>query len=397
MSEPARELLLKLLRQAERGGRRTLPLTPASAPAYCAESTLAAREAIHAALQNAEQAGAVTLEWGKGAAARDLIRLRLRDIDSLAACLGVPRATDQAEAMAQALRPLLVQAPAWLQAAAETAQQQWRLGKPALRLANHQLDEAAALFRIAVAVSQGRQQGLDLRSFSVKLLADSKGIERRASRVAMLLRHNPAWHWCKDDKQLFRMLGLEKFPPLLLIKGPLQMEYGTALLDLAPYSPPFGLVPDRIRRPRPSRPAPYLLTIENLTSYHRYIREIDDDGIIIYSAGFPTPASMAILGALDAVLATDCGCFHWGDRDLGGLRIYSKLAEAFSCHRLRSHRMKVPNPNPQGAEFSADDLRWLLYYRQQPGVVAALAGVWLDAGLGMMEQEAMDPCPPGSA
>ena len=79
----------------------------------------------------------------------------------------------------RALQPVLVDAPGWLQAAAEQALAKWRQGQSALRIANHQRDEAVALFRIAVAVSRQQQAGL----------------------------------------------GLEKFPPPVFLKGPLRLRH----------------------------------------------------------------------------------------------------------------------------------------------------------------------------
>ncbi len=95
MHEAVRGLLAKLLvaaeRRAEGGASITLPLTVKRAPEYVACNTVAEREAIHAVLANAADAGAITLEWGRFEETRDLKRLRLLDADRLAAFLGEDR------------------------------------------------------------------------------------------------------------------------------------------------------------------------------------------------------------------------------------------------------------------------------------------------------------------
>jgi len=391
MNEIAQSLLLKLLQQAERGGSNTLPLNKRSAAAYFQDGSLAAREDIHATLKNAEQSGAVGLEWGRDAAAQDLKRLRLNNADKLAECLGVERAADQAGDIAKELQPLLVDAPDWLKQAAEQSLAKLRQGKHALRLANHQHEEALALFRIALAVSQNQQQGVDLRSFSIRLLGDSKGIERRAARVASLLRSNPEWSQYPDKAELFRVLGLEKFPPVLHIKGPLRLDYGGEPMAINPRWPAVGLLPDMISRLRTSQAVSYLLTIENLASYQRHVREIDDDAVVVYTAGQPSPALMAVLSELDSALDGACPVYHWGDRDIGGLRIFARLSEAFTQHRLQPHLMD--QANPRATAFSDSERQWLQRYQQQ-GAAAGLAQHWLDADLGSLEQEALDPRSP---
>ncbi|MFZ0788920.1 MAG: hypothetical protein WAM94_04775, partial [Chromatiaceae bacterium] len=107
MSQVARDLLLKLLAQVDRGGRNTLPIGERSARDYFAVADLTGRDAIHAYLENAEAAGAVTLEWGRGSAAQDLRRIRVQDADRLAAWLGVSRASTQATVIEEQLAPVM--------------------------------------------------------------------------------------------------------------------------------------------------------------------------------------------------------------------------------------------------------------------------------------------------
>ena len=391
-SEVARALLVKLLAQVDRGGRDTLPIGERSARDYFAVTDLTGRDAIHAYLENAEAAGAVTLEWGRRAAAQDLRRIRVKDADRLAAWLGVPRASAQAGAIEELLAPVMSEAPDWLRDAYTQALAQWRLGGSPFRVPAADTAAAIRLFRVARAVAAGEQEGLDLRRFSVQLLGDSKAVESILGRLGGLLRRNPEWSQWGKDAELFRALGLEKFPPPLFIKGPLALEYGGVQWDLTPLRPYVALSPDAVTDIRPTASVPYLLTIENLASFQRQVREIQDQGVVIYTAGFPAPALVRVLGRLDQCLPADCPFYHWGDRDPGGLRIYAKVAAACPAHGVQPHLMTVPDPGPGG--WTEDQRRALGQMIAQGGAAGRLAEAWIAQGLGPLEQEALDPMSP---
>ncbi len=392
VSQVARALLLKLLAQVERGGRDTLPIGERSARDYFAVTDLAGRDAIHAYLANAEAAGGVTLEWGRRAAAQDLQRIRIQDPDRLAAWLGVPRASAQAAAIEQELAPRMVDSPGWLRDAYAEALDQWRLGGSPYRIPAADIAAAIRLFRTARAVAAGEQERLDLRRFSVQLLGDSKAIESLLGRLGALLRRNPDWsHW-EDDADLFRSLGLEKFPPPLFIKGPLALDYGGVSWDLTPLRPYVALSPDAIAEIRPTTQIPYLLTVENLASFQRHVREVQDSALVIYTAGFPAPALVRVLGELDRRLPADCPFYHWGDRDPGGLRIYAQVAAACPAHGVSPHLMRVPDSGSGG--WTQDQRRALEQVIAQGGPAGGLAEDWIAQALGPLEQEAIDPMSP---
>lgn len=392
MSEVARALLLKLLAQAERGGRETLPITGRSARDYFTVHDLPGRDAIHAALGNAEAAGCIALEWGWGAAAQDLLRLRLLDADCLAQWLGVPRASESVARISGLLDPLLDDAPEWLRDAYGAALNQWGRGQSAFRIDVTDTVGGLELFKTALAVSRSEHQGLDLRRFSARLLGDSKAVERQLGRLADLLRRNPEWEPIDDNKDLFRLLGLEKFPPPLLVKGPLLLQLRGVPLDVTGITPYLGVSPDAVESIEPTGEIPYLLTIENLASFQRHVREIEDRAVVIYTAGFPGPDLIRVLQHLDRVLPARCRFLHWGDRDVGGLRIFAQLAAAVTAHDVQPHLMDVPGSNSDG--FSESDRRTLEDYAFRSDRFCSLARRWLDVGLGPLEQESLDPAAP---
>jgi len=400
MHPVARDLLRKLLDQADRGGRPSVPITEHSARAYFQAGSPADREAIHAALENVEAAGAVALDRGRGAASRDLLRIRLADADRLAAQLGEPRAAELAERIDDQVRPLLQDAPAWLRTALDDALARWRRGANAFGTPASDIETARRLFQVARAVAAGEQRELDLRRFSVRVLGDTKAVERLLGRMAALLRRNSEWADIDDDVQLYQALGLEKFPPPVFLKGPLRLHYGldpaTALdWDLAPLAPYVAVAPDAVHAVQVDAAPPYLLTIENLASFQRHVREVHDASVVLYTGGFPAPALVRLIGRLDAALPAQSPCFHWGDRDPGGLEILGAVAAACRRHRVRPHLMH--RPAQDSAPFTTDEDRRLRRIAGRDDAIAMLARRWLEADLGRLEQEAVDPESPAIA
>lgn len=397
MSRAARDVLLRLLVRAERGGKRVpvLPVTPRYAPEYFEATGLDARDALHATLENAGAAGAVTLEWGRFEAEQDLQRIRLVDADRLALFLGVERAGAKAARIQRRVGPVLEGAPDWLSVAFRQALARWRKGDRAMGCGPDDAEAIEQLFRVAVAVHRSEHEGLDLRRFSTRLLGDSKAIERLRGRLASLLRHDPALADLEDD-ELFHALGLEKFPPPLFVRGALRMRYGGARMDLSALRPYVALSPDAVDDIVLANTPAYMLTIENLASFQRHVREIEDHGLVLYTGGFPGPAFRVILARLDRLVDETVPFFHWGDMDLGGLRIFKHLA-GFVQRPLAPHLMEPPAGQLASRPFTPDERRRLEAYARDEGPAAALAASWLAAGVGCLEQEALDPATPRGA
>lgn len=392
MIDIARTLLTKLLKQADRGGRTTVPVNETSAKDYFLISDLSHRDSVHANLLNAEAAGAVSLEWGKGSASQDLVRIRLRDADKLAEWLGLQRAKSYSDRITEQLSEISRNFPDWLCSAYDAALVEWKKGNSTLRVRADEFEMAIKLFRIAYAVSQNEHIGLDLRRFSVRLLNDSKAVENLLLKLAPLLRCNPEWAQLDDNSDLFRYLGLEKFTPPILIKGPLCIQYSGEYWDFSKLRPYVGVSSDMVSEISAIGDVPYLLTIENLASFQRHVREIDDDAVVIYTAGFPSPSLSKILRLLDDILESKCDFYHWGDRDIGGLRIFSHVENLLHNHILYPHLMSEEYIGSK--KFEKKHISALEQYAMSDSKASDLARLWLDNSLHPMEQEYLDPIAP---
>jgi len=198
-----------------------------------------------------------------------------------------------------------------------------------------------------------------------------------------------------NDAEVYVELGLEKYPQPVFLKGPVGLSYGGKRLDLDGIGPYLALSPDGIDAVAAVGRPDYVLVIENLTSYQRHVREVEDRGVVLYSAGFPGPAFRALLGRLDEDLDAAVPFFHWGDVDLGGLRIFARLAATLTHHALRPHLMQPAVPEHTGVRpFSASETRHLQRMAARSGVAGDLAREWLTRGSGVREQEVLEPRSP---
>lgn len=330
MSGPGKELLLKLFRKWEADPDDctpvTVPITRSSALPYFQAEGIDEKELLHAYLKSAEREGCIELKWGRLNTAHLLERITLSDGPNLAGFLGVPVARVEAEKARQQLLSSLSGDNQWIASVLEEMVQLWRVGKSAHGLAVSELREARELLRALEAVCAGKQEGLDLRSFSARYVGDSKAMERMQSRFARIWqREFPAEEL--DADQLFQSLGLIKFPLPLLFKGPVTVVNRGAAFDCSTARPYLGFPPQGVDDCTFASLPSYVLFIENLASFNRHAAEVEDDGLVIYTAGFPSSKTVRLFQLLDEKLPESVQFFHWGDLDLGGVRIMARIQQ----------------------------------------------------------------------
>jgi hypothetical protein len=171
------------------------------------------------------------------------------------------------------------------------------------------------------------------RKLSVLLFNDSKRLEDLRPQLLAALRHfSPhAATAGIDEWDLLRAHHLHRPHVLTMLAGPLvlrqSIEKAGALLDLTAWPSGLGL-PDELLRSVDivACPARAIRTIENLTSYHELLLRRPSDLLVIYSGGFPHPTLLTLLLQLQAADPA-LPFYHWGDIDLGGLRILLHLRQ----------------------------------------------------------------------
>lgn len=294
---------------------------------------------FHAELAFAEQAGAIQLEWIKYSEGVQLARIRLLSISALSNFLERPL---RRERINQALASISQDdLPPWLEAAYSVAQACWSRGKKAFGVGLDDADKWASVIQAARILDDGLpdSQPMDYRQFGARYLGDSKLMNKLEGPLASLFQ----WHWeikGMRSQDVMRELNLVPLEQPVLLRGPLLL--GDDSQELSGWVFPYiGVAPGLLSQARLTGPSSYLLTIENLSSFLEYVKTIQDNGTIIYTAGYPTSALQEFYGKIVSEMKGPL--FHWGDTDLHGFQILKVLQRCSGKIPVVPHLMDQPD------------------------------------------------------
>jgi hypothetical protein len=293
-AETARAFLLRLFRQAELAVSRGE--TGVASRAWNEDAV--APEAIdpsHRLLTEACRGGAVELEFGKGFRAHVIRRVRVADIGRLASFLGERRYPERLAAMDAALADV-VGDDGWVAEVFGDCRKRWARGETAFGIPPGDAGAARETLQILRAVAENRHRGKVVREFSIEVTGRSKALEERRSHVVPILRRAFSFGEAMRPEEVLEAVGFQKFHQPLLIRADLRI--GGEWVRIRPY---VGLPPELVTALSPSPGfAPYVIGIENLTSFNRYVREIDDGGAVVYTGGFPSGPVLTAIVRLSA-------------------------------------------------------------------------------------------------
>ncbi|NOT89809.1 MAG: DUF2399 domain-containing protein [Lysobacter sp.] len=325
---PAQQALMRLLRSGERARSQgkseavSLPMTSAKCPEYTGLRTLGEIETFDAEIGLAVRAGAIAADRERFGEHPRLLRLQLASLESLGAHLGIGLLSAQvAEATVQ-LADCATAFPIM-----HEVLDAWTRGR---QVRGHGPEAARDIADAAKAVLACRGDDTEerlLRRESVRIFRDSKRLEALSPWLDLLLTGELTASGL-ENTQIWSALGLRREPQPVLVAG-----QGLAILPQATIAlcrPYLGLPVDAVRTIETQ--ARYVLTIENLTSFHDAARALPDaalpvgDALLIYTGGMPSPAWRAFFARLLGSLPAECRLYHWGDIDEGGFRIAAQLA-----------------------------------------------------------------------
>lgn len=354
-----------------------------------------ARRRLHATLENAEHCGAITLEWGRFSAAHELRRIVLTDGMRLAEFLGKRPASASIAMLDKSMRPLLAGCThEWIIDAYDSACKRWAKGEPVFRLRLAEDNrEIRNLFIALDAVACEKHRGLDMRTFSARYLSDSKALERLlgAFAQAWMQFHDIEY---REPEDLLSSLGLEKMPQPVLLRGCIFARIEKQTSDLSILRPFFGIAAEQLATLRPARSPAYLITIENLTSFQRYCREINDDGLVVFSGGFPNLELQDFLAALDHDLPQTIPFYHWGDTDVRGLEIMRTISRRCPLRTISAHLMSR-DPWMTERRVTPSEVKVLNKLAKIPDACGILANQMIAHGIPeKFEQESVSPASP---
>ncbi len=322
----ARSRLERLLSAGEKavaGMRsRQAALTMSDLAEYRQFSSLQKKESFEATMCAARAEGAVDLVWEDGKAEKGFIeRINLCDARRLAAFLGVVLAQDQVAKAEEQLLPLEPRFPV-----IQEVLQRWSGLRKTRGLGPNSVQDwmdAARTIEFCLRDTAIQAISLPIREASARLFNDSKRIEKLTGPIDVLLANSTEAE-IREPAAVWQELGLfrEEHPVRLAGDVLVERERVTARLD-TPYA---GLPAITLKR-LASVPE-LLMTIENLTTFHSEARRrCNEQVLLIYTAGMPSPAWRAMYLRLLAELPAHVPVFHWGDIDEGGFRIAATLAQ----------------------------------------------------------------------
>ncbi len=325
MDTLAHSLLSKLLSAGEmcNAGRRSrqAALTESPLAEYRGFSSLPKKESFEETMRAARAEGAVELVWdGKKSGEGFIKRINLVNRRKLAAFLGIRLSEDKVDEAREHLQPFVTDYPVL-----EEVIDRWRKLRKVRSLGPEKYQDWMDAIRTIVVCQNAastQTMSLPVRKFSSQLFKDSKRIEKLIGPLDVLLVGGLDSD-IRPEAGVLQELGLfrEEHPARLAGNVIVERERVTACLD-QPYS---GLPAQTVLR-LASTPS-MVMTIENLTTFHSEARQrCDENVLLIYTAGMPSPAWRAMYRRLLGSLSNDVPVYHWGDVDEGGFRIAATLA-----------------------------------------------------------------------
>ena len=176
------------------------------------------------------------------------------------------------------------------------------------------------------------------RVFSVRIFNDSKRLEVIKGQLVSLARiGNPEWKRLPAEEVL-RELNLVPNPNYLHLSGNWQLGLESGeILSVGGFFPALGFpAAQTVNLRSVAAHAKAILSIENLTTFHEFIRAQDGSYAVICTYGNPAPAVRRLL----RLVPDETPILHWSDLDYGGFNILSQLRRLVS-ERIQPYLMDI--------------------------------------------------------
>lgn len=332
MDPRARILLEKLFNDHEKvsAGARKRPsaITRSNLAEYQQERVLDAKEAFEATIADARARGAITMKWSGRPGEGFIERIDVAEPASLADFLSVVPLAHRLAAVAICFAPCVLDFPVL-----DLVMKQWAKLRTVRTLgpdnAKDWLDAVAVIQHCGATVATTPTASIPLREASHSVFRSDLMIKNPSKRIEALvppldvllcgsIETEP-----REPAAVFHELGLfkEEQPARFAGNVIVVRQRVTAVLD-APYA---AFPPSTVERL--ASPPSMVMSIENQTTFHSEARRrCDENVLVLYTAGMPSPAWRAMYERLLASLPIGIPVFHWGDVDEGGFRIAACLA-----------------------------------------------------------------------
>ena len=185
----------------------------------------------------------------------------------------------------------------------------------------------------AAALATGIAPGWE-RMVSERIFGDSKALgDVRALVVSVLLRADPQWEGVTIDEasDVLETYGVRRKPGLIRCAGAATLHVGSSTCRLQDFVPVAHLPEAWAESWIDALTATGLRTVTTVENEYPFLAYVEEAGgpaglgergeVAVYTAGFPTPQLASTLARL-AERSPNAAFRHWGDADVGGIRIW---------------------------------------------------------------------------
>ncbi len=316
---------------------------------YSDEMDYRKRHWMNEVLLDLEQTGLLALQWVRFREQTEIekIYLRLENLQLAYERSGIMPLRAKLDRMREVLQPLAYHQWSWVRDWWESTDTSLLQGKSA-RLDVDDPEGYADLVRALQELAGLEGQLVSIRIFSQRLFRDSKHLERKVLKRLIGLAKQASGEYRDTEEEWLDFLGLARNPRSVWVSGPLtlKMTFGNEV-ETTSFPGGVGLSARTIEKiDWMVTPTKRWLTIENLTTYHQWIEQHTEnlgDQLVIYTGGYPHRVLQMFFTKLAETLScadNSIEIYHWGDIDLGGIRIFEYIKSRF-FHTLKPFRMEV--------------------------------------------------------
>ncbi len=323
-----------------------------------------------------EKTGLIRLDWGR--THTHIIERCILNVDAADRAYAWLRRTPKRE-KDRRLRALLSELGGSLSAASVHAYLEYiesRLSEGKSVRAEFDPEHPESLRTVCVLVDAIEQNPAEcfLRELSVRTFRDSKTAEQYMGKAVGILRRyseriaSIAASGEMSDEDLLTEYNVYRNPSWLLLKGSGQLQIGENRIGLAALPLGFGIAgadADRLSWD-PEHAPKRVLTIENLTSFHRW-RDRKNDTLCVYLGGFANRYRRRLLMQLREQYP-EAAFVHFGDIDCGGFQIWKALCEetGISFRLCAMDEETYLRYCGEGRPLTEHDRRTLLHMKEDP-------------------------------
>jgi hypothetical protein len=277
--------------------------------------------------------GTVELKYGRKGHRNSIERLSILDPVPIYSMLG---RTPSSEIAVAAVAPLREHAEPWEAGILDQIEALWSRNRQWQKITSANASDLLDVQKLAQAIRAGAHSNQDFRTFSSRIVGDSKKVERSEAAVVAYLQAGTGS--ASSFRELMAADGSRKITMPVILSGPVSLK-DTRLCDVMDY---VGVPIHDLGSLTVDEDIDYVLSIENLTSFHRHCVEINSlprRGLVLFTSGQPSHAFKEYYSGLVSDFSGKVPFYHWSDIDGGGLEITKVM---FDLHRgLRPHLMDV--------------------------------------------------------